>query len=309
MLTREQLEGPWAGLPVAWKEDFSFDEDAYRADVERTCKAGVPGIYTCGTTGEFYAMEFDEFKAVTIATVEECKRHNTPVMIGITSTYTLGAKRRAALAASIGADAVQCALPYWIEIDDRQIVKFFVDVSSACPELAISIYETKRAKKTLTIDQHRAIAKAIPAYRLVKSNAGTLGCTQKGCQALSEFLNVAVSERLWYDLGPSGAIGSASALVYMNPRIILKMFDLLKKQRWDELKVWCDKIDLLDREGLFPFEAKGFTDTAYDHLQGVVTGFLKMHPRSRGPYIAATDEDIDTLRRWLEKNLPEFLEL
>jgi len=44
MLTRAELIGPWAGLPVAWKEDFSFDEDAYRANVERTCKAGVPGM-------------------------------------------------------------------------------------------------------------------------------------------------------------------------------------------------------------------------------------------------------------------------
>ena len=71
MLTRKEMIGPWAGLPVAWDEHLMFDEDAYRADVERTCKAGVPGVYTGGTTGEFYAMEFDEWKAVTKVTVEE----------------------------------------------------------------------------------------------------------------------------------------------------------------------------------------------------------------------------------------------
>lgn len=89
MLSRDEMIGPWAGLPVAWKEDDTFDEDVYRANVERVCKAGGPGVYTAGTTGEFYAMEFDEFKAVTRTTVEECKRHGTPVMIGVTSTYTL----------------------------------------------------------------------------------------------------------------------------------------------------------------------------------------------------------------------------
>ena len=94
MLTRQDMIGPWAGLPVAWDEKLNFDEQTYRADLERTCKAGVPGVYTAGTTGEFYAMELDEWKQITRVTVEECKKYDTPVMIGITSTYTLGAPRR-----------------------------------------------------------------------------------------------------------------------------------------------------------------------------------------------------------------------
>ena len=57
MLTRDDLKGPWAGLPVAWDENLGFDEKAYRTDLERACKTGVPGVYTAGTTGEFYAME------------------------------------------------------------------------------------------------------------------------------------------------------------------------------------------------------------------------------------------------------------
>ena len=96
MLNRNQMIGPWAGLPVAWRDNGqTFDEDAYRANVARVCKAGVPGVYTAGSTGEFYAMELDEWQGVTNATIEECKRAGTPVMIGVTATYTLGAQRRA----------------------------------------------------------------------------------------------------------------------------------------------------------------------------------------------------------------------
>src|SRR5437773_2720863 len=125
MLTRETMRGPWAGLPVAWMKRDEFDEQTYRADVERCCVAGVPGIYTGGTTGEFYAMEFDEFKAVTRATIDQSKPHRIPVMIGCSSTYTLGAARRAAFAAEAGAGAIQLVLPFWMEIDDAQIVPFF----------------------------------------------------------------------------------------------------------------------------------------------------------------------------------------
>lgn len=307
MLTRREMIGPWAGLPVAWKDDLSFDEEAYRGNVERVCRAGVPGVYTGGTTGEFYAMEFDEFQAVARATVAECKRCSKPAMIGVTSTYTLGAQRRAAYAAELGAVAIQLAVPFWMEVDDREIVKFFKEVTGACPGLALSVYETLRSKKRLTVEQHRAIYEETGSYVVVKSNADTIGCTPEGCAALNQFVNVWVGERLWSDLGPHGAIGCASALVYMNPRVILHMFNLLREKRWDELARWTALIQKLDNEGLAPFAARGFTDTAYDHLQGLVAGFLKMKPHSRGPYVSCTDEDVQRLRSWMHENTPELL--
>ena len=52
MLTRETMTGPWAGLPVAWSDDDTFDEKAYRINVANCCKVNVPGVYTGGTTGK-----------------------------------------------------------------------------------------------------------------------------------------------------------------------------------------------------------------------------------------------------------------
>lgn len=308
MLDRETMVGPWAGLPVAWKEDWSFDETTYRADVDRTCRAGVPGVYTAGTTGEFYAMELDEWQAVARATVDVCQACNTPVMIGVTSTYTLGAQRRAAYAKELGADAVQLALPFWLPVKTAEIIPFFVDVAAACPDLALSIYETVRAKRSLTVEEHRAIHEAVPAYLAVKSQNNTCGCTPEGCAALSAFVNVWVSESKWSSLGPHGANGCASALVYMNPRVILEMFRLLQAKQWDDLARWCRLLDDY-HHGLAEFTERGFEDTAYDHLQGLVAGFLRMHPRSRGPYISATENDVARLRQWMQKHSPELLEL
>lgn len=309
MLNRHQMVGPWAGLPVAWRDDLSFDEDAYRSNVSRCCRAGMPGVYTCGTTGEFYAMEMDEWKAINLATIEECKKAGTPVMVGVTSTYTLGAQRRAAWAAEMGADAIQLALPFWMEVDDREVIGYFRDVTSACPGLALSVYETLRSKKRLTIEQHRAVHQETGCYLAVKSNSGTLGCSPDGCERLSEFVIVWVGEKLWSQLGPHGAIGCASALVYMNPRVILLMFDLLRTKKWDGLKKWTDRLHFYEEKGLKPFTDKGFMDSAYDHLQGLVAGFLEMKPGSRAPYVSATAEDVEQHRKWMRENTPELLQL
>jgi len=309
MLTSEEMTGVWAGLPVAWDGNLQFDEEVYRADVKRTCQSGVSGVYTAGTTGEFYAMEFDEWRTITRVTVEECKKHGTPVMIGVTSTYTLGAVRRAAYAAEVGADAIQVALPFWMELDDHHIVPFFKTVCDAAPGLALTIYETTRAKKTLTADQHRMIKNATGSYLAVKSNASTIGCTPEGCRELSGFVNVWVGEKEWSRLGPYGANGCASALVYMNPRVILQMLTLLQQKKWEELKPWTDLVRKLVGQGLAPFLEKGFTDTAFDHMMGVATGFLTMNVRSRGTYTSANEDDVRQLRDWMKINTPQLLDL
>ena len=307
VLTRSNFTGPWAGLPVAWTEDNRFDEATYRADVARCCKAGMPGVYTGGTTGEFYAMELDEFKAVARATVEECRAAGTPVMIGCTSTYTLGAVRRAAYAAELGADAIQVALPYWMEVSDDAVVPFFREVAAAAEDAALSIYETKRAKKTLTLEQHRAVKEAVPNYLMVKANAETLGCSAGGCEALSEFVNVFVGEHLFGTLGRCGAKGSCSSLVYYNPRVLLELWRQVEAQDWERVDATCERI-----ERLFVFGDEAFTDftdTAFDRLGGAASGFLKAGLASRGPYKAATQQDVDAQRRWYAENFPEMLGL
>ena len=52
-----------------------------------------------------------------------------PVMIGCASTYTLGTARRAAFAAEQGADAIQVAVPFWMEIEYSQVVPSFKEVA------------------------------------------------------------------------------------------------------------------------------------------------------------------------------------
>ncbi|MEA1950594.1 MAG: dihydrodipicolinate synthase family protein [Planctomycetota bacterium] len=306
-LTRENFTGPWAGLPVAWTEEDRFDEPIYRADVARCCGAGVPGVYTGGTTGEFYVMEFDEFKDVARATVEECRAHEKPVMIGCTSTYTLGAARRAAYAAEIGADAIQVALPYWMEIGDEQIVPFFKEVVDASDGLPLSIYETTRAKKVLTLDQHRAIKDAVPSYLMVKANGGTLGYTPEGCRALSELVNVFVSENKLGELGRVGARGSCSSLVYSSPSVVLSLWQQVERQDWTNADATCRRIDALFEFYDETFASRGFTDTAEDRLGGVASGFLRCGTRSRGPYPVATPNDVETLRRYYREHFPEML--
>jgi len=254
-------------------------------------------------------MEFDEFKAVARATVEECHIHGKPAMVGCTSTYTLGAARRAAYAAEIGADAIQVALPFWMEVHDKDVVPFFKEVVAASGGLPLSVYETLRAKKALTLEQHRTLKNAVPSYMMVKANSGTIGTTPEGCKALSEFVNVFASECLWGELGRFGLKGSCSAMVYWNPRVVLQLWRKLKQQDWASVDATCKRVNQLHAFLGETFASQGFTDTAYDHAGGVASGFLKMSLQSRGPYCSATRKDVEIWQDWYRKHWPEMLVL
>ena len=308
MLDRETFQGPWAGLPVPWTDADVFDEKTFRRDVSHCCEAGIPGVYSGGTSGEFYAMELEEFKVISAALVEECHGHDTPAMVGCSSTYSRGACLRAEWAAEIGADAIQVALPYWMGVGDEQVVPFFREVARAAGHLPLSINETTRAKKALTLAQHQAIREALPNYLMVKANASTIGMEPDGCQALSELVNVFVAEDRWPDLGPRGAIGCCSALVYWNPRYALALWVMLKEARWEELREAAPKLKSLSDYLSAYFGPKGFTDTAYDRMGGRASGFLKTGLKSRGPYPAATLGDVEALQRWYREHFPEMLE-
>ncbi|MCM8759560.1 MAG: dihydrodipicolinate synthase family protein [Candidatus Omnitrophica bacterium] len=310
MLTKENFKGIWAGVPIAWNEDETFDEKTYRKDIENCCMAGISGIYTGGTTGEFYAQEFEEFCRITEVTVKECKNAKVPVMIGCTSTYTKGVIRKAIYAVETGADAIQIALPFWLTVPDECVVSFFYDVAKEIGKTPISIYcAGDRMKKNLSVDMLLQINKEVPTVFHVKGLNVPEDERRDACFKLSRSYNIFVGEHLLCELGMYGAVGSCSSFVYLNPPILLHMEKLLFERKWDELGTWCSKIRAIIFEGLMPFAKKGCEDSAIDRLLGRAAGFLKTSLRCRSPYPFCTEKDLETFRRWLEKNFPEFLNL
>src|SRR5687768_18592368 len=127
-LTAEEIKGIWAGVTMSWDEQFRFDEATYAANIERTISAKVAGIYTTGSTGEFYAVEFDEFQRMVDIQADLCGRAGMPLQIGCCADATHKTLRLLEYAASkpeVG--AAQVVIPYWMEMNQRETLQFFKD--------------------------------------------------------------------------------------------------------------------------------------------------------------------------------------
>jgi dihydrodipicolinate synthase/N-acetylneuraminate lyase len=304
-LTSETLKGMWAGLPVPWDAQDQLDEWALRENLRRVCRVGVHGVYTHGTTGEFYAQTEDEWKRVVDATVGESKPWGIPSQIGCTALWTAEVIRRVAYSQRVDADGVQIAFPFWMELTDAQAVRFLKDVAGAVPGMPIIIYNTERSKKPLTVDLLK---------RVMDAQVPVIGCkgvrSPEELQALREVAPQViffVGENNLADYWKYGARGVYSSFVYACPRFMLRYFRLCEEGSPEAQKIGKG-LQRFITEFVVPRYEKGMYDTAFDRTFATMTGFLTGSLLlSRPPYDSSTPKVVEECRDWFARNLPEFI--
>ena len=156
-LTRETLQGIWAGVPLSWDEDYELDESSFRENLRRLVAAGVQGIYTGGSTGEFYAVDDDEFERVVDILIEEVGPSGIPTQAGCADLATHRVIRKLQYVADKGISGAQLVLPFWMKLTEKEIIRFFRDISQAVPDLPLISYNVDRTKWVL-------IRRALPAH-------------------------------------------------------------------------------------------------------------------------------------------------
>jgi len=309
--TADELRGIWAGMTMSWDENDSFDEVNYRINTERMCRAGVHGIYTTGSTGEFYALDFDEFCRMVDIQVEICSRYNIPLQIGCCSDYTLKTIKLLEYVASkpyIG--VAQVNIPYWMKLNDRELLEFFKDLFNACPNLLLVHYNVPRTKRFLQGADYLRILEVAPTLIGVKYTfAGTYFSQLQGAIMMTPQLSYFVSEDLLSSAMMLGARGSYSSLVCTNPEFILTMYDHAVNGRWVEA-INMQKIAhkfFSDVESFIRNRGESTIDPVFDKGLAVASGCVAGSQRTRAPYIGWSDETVASLREWLQQHYPQFV--
>mgnify|MGYP001029501794 CR=1 FL=1 len=310
-LTAETLRGIWAGATMSWDERDRFDEDTYRTNVERLCRGAVHGVYTTGSTGEFYALDFGEFRAMVDIVCETCRRHGKPLQIGCCSDNTRQTLRYLQYVAQkpeVG--AAQIVIPYWMELSDRELLGFFRDLYAACPQVPLVHYNIPRAKRYLTGADYLRVLEAAPSLIGVKfTYAGSHFGDLQEALLLTPQLSYFVGENLLVSAMMLGARGSYSSLVCTNPTFMLTMYDCAAGGRWAEAIEMQKLVARFFRDAFEFIQARGedMSDPVFDKGLGVASGFVAGSQRTRAPYIGWSDETVAALREWMRARYPMFL--
>ena len=304
MLTQTQLKGMWVSVPTEWDEDGNFDEKTFRDEIAMLINAGAHGLYTTGSTGEFYALDWEEFKQITDAFLAETAG-KIPVQVGANWFSTRGTIRRVRCAHDKGAGAAQICFPAWMKMRREDYDQFLADVYEAVPDIALIHYNVAHTKKLFHGQDYARVLPSVPTL------IGT-----KAAMSLNSFMELMVNApELCHFTGEHvfplshllGAKGMYTSWFMMNPTLFHEYYQMCLDGYYGEAIAVTHRLVKWHETAVTPLIQKGYLHATLDKAFVEIGGWLPGNRRTRKPHQPLTDEDFAQLKRLTAELMPEFV--
>jgi len=141
---KRRIFGVIPPIVTPFTRTHEIDEGALKSVTQFLLEAGVNGIVTCGSTGEFALMSLDERKRVT-EIVLEVVGNQVPVIEGVTAVRTEDAMMLANHAKDLGLDAVLAAPPYYYKIEEKELYSYYSGLARV--DIPIIVYNNPGTTK------------------------------------------------------------------------------------------------------------------------------------------------------------------
>jgi dihydrodipicolinate synthase/N-acetylneuraminate lyase len=306
-LTRDNLHGIWAAIHTPFADDGRIDFDALRENVRRFHAAGVHGIYTTDSDGEFYAIELDEFKQLADVFAAECRRLNFPSMMGVTWTNTQGIVDRLKVAAERGIMGAHVGFPFFMPLNEPSREQFWHDVSGAVPDsFGLIHYNTPRQQHVLGAADYKHLENRFPKVigsKYPQNAADTFIDVVANAPKLSFF----VAEPVMTPFYLLGARGCNSWMTGYNPKFMLDWWDELSAQKWDAALARNRRMVAFTQMALATLSETGNYHGIFTKAVAAASPFLLHRSRySRKPYMPVSDKALQAFRRRAAEEFPDL---
>lgn len=165
------LHGILAAVTTPFTADASaVDEPTLRAQVDWLVGAGIHGLVTTGTTGEFPTLSPEEYRRV-IEVYADAAGGRVPVVAGVGALSTVTAIDLATHAERVGADAIMLLPPFYGGVDEATLHAFLAAVASSI-SIPVVYYNIPSSTGThLTAEQIARLGE-IPGVEYLKDTSG-----------------------------------------------------------------------------------------------------------------------------------------
>ena len=171
--------------------------------VEKLIAAGVDGIFTFGSNGEFFVCSADEKIEFSKFVIEKVAGR-VPVYVGTGACSTKDAIEMSKRAEAIGADALSVINPYFMGISDDQLKNYFTMVAESV-NIPVMLYNIPKCTgKNIAPEVVAELAK-VDNVKGVKDSSGNL-------ENLQGYIDAAKGNDVDVLVGSDGKISAAHAM-------------------------------------------------------------------------------------------------
>jgi 4-hydroxy-tetrahydrodipicolinate synthase len=305
-LTRENLHGVWAAIATPFDELDRFDEGIFRENIRRLAAAGVQGVYTTDSDGEFYAIELDEFRQIIDVFADETQRLGIPTQVGCSWLHTKGVTDRLRIAAERGILGAHVAHPVFMSMTKASYRQFWADVRDAVPEwFGLIQYNHPTVPNYLYGPDYAELMNEVPNLIGSKHTSSSIREFQD-LMAYSGELSHFAGDHSITPFMFLGARGTYSWFANFNPTYLVEWLAAIDRGDWAEARRRQQRMHgfikatapLLEGGNLGGIIGKALT---------AASDFLVLANRTRKPYLPISDEIIASFRRTVEEQFPDLL--
>ncbi len=127
-----EVKGVIPPLITPLTRDEHLDEQGLSRLLKYVLDGGVHGVFVLGSTGEFYALSFEEKKKIVEKTVQEVNGR-VPVYAGASAITTSDGVRLAKMAYDCGADALSVLTPMFVSPNEDELFNHFKAIAESSP--------------------------------------------------------------------------------------------------------------------------------------------------------------------------------
>lgn len=234
--TRRRLEGLFALLPFAQKDNNDVDFEAIREDIEFLKDNGIHGFIAFGCMGQHFAPSEKEFNKVTDVCVDAANGEITCV-IGSSAQSTSEAIRRLKYAEDAGADGSMNAPPYALTLDRGMCAKHYELCNDAIKgDLAIMAYNFPPFARGFDMTDNymwEDYLLKMENLKALKESVSSLPNFHRLLFNIVEKVNVFTgSELTFWSASMLGAKGAIGILAWVAPKHMLKLYEACRKGMW-----------------------------------------------------------------------------
>lgn len=305
-LSPATITGTWGTLLLPLNADDTIDLVRLAAEVAAFAEAGVDGVYSNGTAGEFHTQTEEEFDQVSALLAGECERHGLPFQIGVSHMSAQISLARLKRVVALRPSAVQVILPDWAAPTLEEAIAFLSRMGEAAAPAGLVVYNPPHAKRVLKPADWRVIAERVPAVVGMKVAGGDATWYEEMAPVLGR-LSVFVAGHTLATGFARGAAGSYSNVACLSPGGAQRWFALMKSDPALAAE-WERRIQGFFHRHIIPFiTTQGYSNTAVDKLLAAIGGWAQIGTRVRWPYRWIPESDAERLRPVAWAELPELM--
>jgi 4-hydroxy-tetrahydrodipicolinate synthase len=231
------------------EENEDIDESALREQVRFLIESGVDGVFSCGTSGEFFALTSMERQKVN-SIVVDAANGKVPVLVGTGASSTRETLELTRHARDIGADFAVIVVPYFTRPTENGILRHYNTIATTV-EIPIAVYNIP-GRVGVNVDPMLAarIAEIRGVVAMKDSSGNMVQFSELLCDLKNRISIFQGEDQLMFESLVLGAEGVIPAVANVAPKLVVELYADFQAGRLVEAREKQFRVNRLMRECL-----------------------------------------------------------